>query len=63
MVRMAKSPTKIRVYGSKRITDRNIGVQYARNRGRVKIVAMKHPILLQAVCICIDNGCRAKGLT
>lgn len=51
MVRMALCPTKIRVYGSKRMTDRNVGVQYARKRGGVKVVSMKLPVLLQAVRI------------
>ena len=45
------SPTKIRVYGSKRMTDRNVGVQNARRRGGVKVVSMKLPVLLQAARI------------
>lgn len=44
-------PTKIRVYGSKRMTDRNVGVQFARKRGGVKVVSMKLPVPLQAVRI------------
>ena len=51
MVRMAKSPTKIRVYGSKRMTDRNVGVQIARKRGGVRVISMKLPVPLQAVRI------------
>ena len=46
-----ESPTKIRVYGSKRMTDRNVGVQDARRRGGVKVVSMKLPVLLQAARI------------
>ena len=45
------SPTKIRVYGSKRMTDRNVGVQNARRRGGVKVVSMKLPVPLQAARI------------
>ena len=51
MVRMAKNPTKIRVYGSKRMTDRNVGVQIARKRGGVRVISMKLPVPLQAVRI------------
>lgn len=51
MVRMAISLTKIRMYGSKRMTDRNVGVQNARKRGGVKVVSMKLPVPLQAARI------------
>jgi hypothetical protein len=46
MVRMAKSPTKIRVYGSKRMTDRNVGVQIARKRGGVIVVCSETPCVV-----------------
>ena len=51
MVRMAISLTKIRMYGSKRMTDRNVGMQNARKRGGVKVVSMKLPVPLQAARI------------
>lgn len=57
-----KSPTKIRVYGSKQTTDRNVSVQIVRKWGGVKVVSMKLPVLLQAVSI-ERYICRTKGLT
>jgi|GEM_PF-3135562 len=43
MVRMAKCPTKIRVYGSKGMTARNGGVQNARKWGKVRFVWKEIP--------------------
>ena len=57
-----KSPTRIRVYGSKRITDRNVGVQNARRRGGVRVVSMKLPVPLQAVRILGKSRIMLAGL-
>ena len=67
MVRMAKCPTKIRVYGSKGMTNRNVGVRLARKRSKVRFVwkeilyAVKGGMYLE--CMIEDNACRTKGLT
>lgn len=51
MVRMAKCPTKIRVYGSKGMTNRNVGVRLARKRSKVRLVGRKFSMPLKAVYI------------
>ena len=67
MVRMAKCPTKIRVYGSKGMANRNVGVRLARKRSKVRFVgkeilyAVKGGMYLEYTLE--DNACRTKGLT
>ena len=48
--------------GSKRMTDRNVGVQFARKRGGVRRVCMKLPVPLKAARILIKSRIMLAGL-
>ena len=48
--------------GSKRMTDRNVGVQFARKRGGVRRVCMKLPVPLQAARILRKSRIMLAGL-